>query len=340
MAQKMNRQWLMARRPKGAVGIDDLRLSETDIPELGEGEILVRNVYLSCDPTQRGWMSRDTYMPMIPLGEVVRSFAGGVVVSSRHPQFAPGQQVYGLFGWQDYAVAKPAESVLVLPIPADFSIATGVSALGLTGLTAYFGLLDVGQAKSGETVVVTGAAGATGSAVGQIAKLLGCRVVGIAGGPDKCRYLTQELGFDGAIDYKRENLITALRAQCPNGIDVFFDNVGGAILDAALIFLALKGRVVICGAISTYNDETSPPGPKNYLRLLVRRGRMEGFLVLDFVHRADEAIRALSGWLREGKLKDRVDIVEGFENAPAALNRLFTGENLGKQLVKIADSSR
>jgi len=340
MTHGVNRQWLLARRPKGAIGVDDLRLSETDIPEPGEGEILVHNIYLSCDPTQRGWMARDTYMPMIPLGEVVRSFAGGEVVRSRDPRFPPGQRVQGLFGWQDYAVAKQSESLPILTIPDEFSIPTGMSALGLTGLTAYFGLLDVGGAKAGETVVVSGAAGATGSVVGQIAKLIGCRVVGIAGGSEKCRYLTQELGFDGAIDYKRENLITALRAQCPHGIDVFFDNVGGVILDAALVFLTLRGRVVICGAISGYNDETLPPGPKNYIRLLVQRGRMEGFNFLDYVHRTAEAIAVLSGWLREGRLKDRVDIVEGFENAPAALNRLFTGENQGKQLVKIAEPSR
>jgi len=337
MFQGKNRQWLLARRPEGSVGPEDFRRNETEIPEPGEGEILVRNQYLSCDPTQREWMARDTYMPMVPIGDVMRAIAGGEVVRSRDGRFAPGQRVQGFFGWQDYAVAKPGDVLPIVPIPDGFPIPTAMSALGLTGLTAYFGLLDVGQAKAGETVVVSGAAGATGSAVGQIAKIKGCRVVGIAGGPEKCRYLTQELGFDAAIDYKRENLITALRTHCPNGIDVYFDNVGGTILDCALVFLALHGRVVICGAISTYNDETQAAGPKNYLRLLTRRGRMEGFLVLDYYHRAAEAIVALAGWLREGKLKDRVDIVEGFDNAPAALARLFTGENRGKQLVKIAE---
>ncbi len=337
MEHGKNRQWLLARRPTGSIGPADFRLSEVDIPEPNEGEILVRNHYLSCDPTQRGWMARDTYMPAMPVGDVIRSFAGGEVVRSRDPRFEPGQHVQGLFGWQDYAVVKQSDAIPIFSIPSEFPITTGLSALGLTGLTAYFGLLDVGRAKQGETVVVSGAAGATGSAVGQIARILGCRVVGIAGGKEKCRYLTSELGFDAAIDYKSENLVTALRRSCPNGIDVYFDNVGGPILDAALAFLALRGRVVICGAISTYNDEALAPGPKNYINLLVRRGRMEGFLVLDYVHRTAEAIAALSGWLREGKLKDRVDVVEGFENAPAALGRLFTGENLGKQLVKIAD---
>ena len=337
MSQGNNRQWLLARRPQGVVSAGDFRFNETDVPEPGEGEILVRNHYLSCDPTQRGWMARETYMPAVPIGGVMRAIAGGEVVRSRDPCFSLGQPVQGFFGWQDYAVAKATDALPILPIPDGFSIPECMSALGLTGLTAYFGLLDVGQAKAGETVLVSGAAGATGSTVGQIAKIKGCRVVGIAGGPEKCRYLTHELGFDAAIDYKSDNLITALRTHCPNGVDVFFDNVGGVILDTALIFLALRGRVVVCGAISTYNDEAQAPGPKNYVRLLIRRGRMEGFLVLDYYHRAGEAIAALSGWLREGKLKDRLDVVEGFENAPAALGRLFTGENRGKQLVKIAN---
>jgi len=335
MLQEKNRQWLLARRPKGQVTVEDFRYSETAIPEPGEGEVLVRNHYLSCDPTQRGWMARDTYMPAIPVGEVIRSFAAGEVVRSRDSRFAPGQRVQGLFGWQDYAVVKSSESMPILTVPDGFPLSTGISALGLTGLTAYFGLLEVGRAKAGETVLVSGAAGATGSSVGQIAKLIGCRVIGIAGGSEKCRYLKEQLGFDGVIDYKNENIFTSLRVQCPNGIDVFFDNVGGAVLDAALVHLALRGRIVICGAISTYNDETPAAGPKGYLRLLLKRGRMEGFLLFDFIQRADEGIRAISGWLREGKFKDRVDVVEGFENAPAALNRLFTGGNQGKQVVKI-----
>jgi NADPH-dependent curcumin reductase CurA len=338
MVQEKNRQWLLARRPNGALESADFRLNEADIPEPGEGEVLVRNVYLSCDPTQRGWMARDTYLPAIKIGEVIRSLAAGEVVRSNDPRFTPGQRVQGFLGWQDYVAARHTDSAPLFVIPEGFSMATGLSALGLTGLTAYFGLLDVGRPKKGETVVVSGAAGATGSAVGQIARILGCRVVGIAGGKEKCGYL-RELGFDAAIDYKSDNLITALRTSCPNGIDVFFDNVGGPILDAALAFLAMRGRVVICGAISTYNDQSQAPGPKNYMNLLTRRGRMEGFLVLDYVHRAAEAVSAISGWLREGKLKDRVDVVEGFENAPAALGRLFTGENLGKQLVKIAEPS-
>lgn len=337
MAQTKNRQWLLARRPTGLVTAADFRLNEGEVPEPGEGEILVRNIYLSCDPTQRGWMARDTYVPAIPLGDVIRAFAGGEVVRSRDPRFRPGQHVQGLFGWQDYALAKPGVSGPVSVIPDEFPITTGLSALGLTGLTAYFGLLDVGRPKRGETVVVSGAAGATGSVVGQIAKALGCRAIGIAGGKAKCDYLTGELGLDAAIDYKHDDVMGALHTLCPDGIDVFFDNVGGPILDAALATLALHGRVVLCGAISGYNQAGPMAGPKNYFNLVGRRGRMEGFLVLDYMDRTAEAATALGGWLREGKVKDRVDVAVGFENAPAALARLFTGDNFGKQLVKIAD---
>jgi hypothetical protein len=212
-----------------------------------------------------------------------------------------------------------------------------MSVLGLTGITAYFGLLEVGRPKAGETVVVSGAAGATGSVVGQVAKIEGCHVVGIAGGPDKCGWLTAEAGFDAAIDYKSERVDRRLRELCPNGIDLFFDNVGGEILDAALANLAMRGRVVICGAIAGYNEKVPPPGPRNYLSLLVQRGRMEGFIILDYMDRAGEAVNALAGWVREGRLRHEEDIQDGLEKAPATLLRLFEGKNRGKQLLKIAD---
>jgi NADPH-dependent curcumin reductase CurA len=336
MAQ-VNRQWLLARRPRGLVTADDFRLVESPVPEPADGEVLVRNLYLSCDPTQRGWIAGDTYLPAVNIGEVVRSFAAGEVVTSRVPRFRPGQLVQGLFGWQDYALARPGAMSAPSPVPEGVPIETAMSALGLTGLTAYFGLLEVGRPKPGETVVVSGAAGATGSTVGQIARIKGCRAVGIAGGPEKCAYLTGELGFDAAIDYKAEDVSARLAETCPDGIDVFFDNVGGDILDAALARLALHGRIVICGAISRYNDRGLSPGPKNYLNLIVRRARMEGFLVLDHWAKAPAAAAELAGWMREGKLKDRVDVQHGLENAPAALARLFKGENRGKQLVKIAE---
>jgi NADPH-dependent curcumin reductase CurA len=308
------------------------------VPSPQDGEVLVRNLWLSCDPTQRGWMAIDTYLPVVKIGEVMRSFAVGKVIESRHPKFRTGQLVQGLFGWQDYACVKPGTSSAPAPVPEGVPIETAMSALGVTGITAYFGLLDVGRPKPGETVVVSGAAGATGSVVGQIAKIHGCHAIGIAGGAEKCRWLVEEYGFEAAIDYKHEEVPKRLKELCPKGIDVFFDNVGGDILDAALARLAMRGRVVLCGAIARYNDSAPAPGPKNYLNLLVQRGRMEGFIVLDYMPRAGEAIAALSGWLKEGRLKDRVDVQHGLENAPAALARLFKGENRGKQLVHIADA--
>jgi NADPH-dependent curcumin reductase CurA len=337
MSDRINRQWTLARRPHGLVQAEDFRLVEGPVPTPSDGEVLVRNLFLSCDPTQRGWMATDTYLPAVRIGEVMRAIAGGVVVESRHHAFKPGQLVTGKFGWQDWALARPGTAEAPAPVPPGVPLETALSILGLTGITAYFGLLEVGRPQPGETVVVSGAAGATGSAVGQIARIKGCRVIGIAGGPEKCRLLTEELGFDAAIDYRSEDVADRLKALCPKGIDVFFDNVGGEILDAALARLAMNGRVVLCGAISRYGDDQPAPGPRNYLNLLMRRGRMEGFIVLDYMKRAAEAVGALAGWLREGRLKDRIDVVEGFEQAPAALARLFTGENRGKQLVRIAD---
>ena len=313
------------------------RFAEEPVRALAEGEILVRNLYLSADPTQRGWISRDTYLPAVAIGEVVRSNAAGRVEESKNPAFAVGDLVQGLFGWQDYAIAGgggPAASKLTPGVP----IPLAMSALGMTGITAYFGLLDVGRPKAGETVLVSGAAGATGSVVGQIARIKGCRVVGIAGGREKCAWLTETARFDAAIDYKSEDVGARLRELCPKGVDVFFDNVGGEQLDAALARLAFHGRVVLCGAISQYNEKALPPGPKNYLNLLLQRGRMEGFLVLDYLRRADEAVRELLAWVESGELVDRVDVQEGLENAPKTLRRLFSGENLGKQLLKIAES--
>ena len=336
---QLNRQWLLASRPRAELTAECLQWVQTPLPQPRpeDQEILVRNLCVSCDPTQRGWASTDTYYPAMKIGEVMRAFAVGEVLVSHHPDFQRGQLVQGLFGWQDYAVAGAGGLYPIFPVPEGVPIEIAMSALGNTGMTAYFGLLDVGRPRKGESVVVSAAAGATGSVVGQIAKIQGCRVIGIAGGKAKCDYLTRELGFDAAIDYKAENVVTRLRQECPAGVDVYFDNVGGRMLEAALANLALHGRVVLCGAISGYNDGSPPAPPRNYMRLLVQRGRLEGFVVVDFLPRAAEAIAALAGWMREGRLKDRVDVVHGLENAPAALARLFTGENRGKQLVKIAD---
>ena len=329
-----NRQWLLARRPQGMISAADFTWTESPLPAPADGQVLVKNLWLSCDPTQRGWIAYDTYLPAVKIGEVVRSFAVARVIESKHALFQKDQLVQGLLGWQDYACV---DGKALSAVPPGVPIQTAMSALGLTGITAYFGLLEIGKAKAGETVVVSGAAGATGSSVGQIAKILGCRVIGVAGGAEKCRRLVVELGFDAAIDYKGEDVGARLRELCPKGIDVFFDNVGGEILDAALGRLAMRGRVVLCGGISRYNDQAPAPGPKNYLNLVTQRGRMEGFIVLDFWARAGEAVTALSQWLREGKLKDRVDVQHGLENAPAVLARLFKGENDGKQLIQIAE---
>ena len=340
MTDAKNRRWLLARRPQGEFAPEDFRWVEEPLPQIESGELLVRNLYLSCDPTQRGWIAGDTYLPAVKLGAPVRSFAVAQVVESKNPKWKAGDLVQGLFGWQDYAVATPGQESNPGNVPRGVPIETAMSALGLTGITAYFGLLEIGRPQPGETVVVSGAAGATGSAVGQIAKIKGCRTIGIAGGPEKCSYLVAELGFDAAIDYKSENVAKRLKELCPKGIDVFFDNVGGEILDAALARLAFHGRVVLCGAISRYNDTALASGPKNYLNLLVQRGRMEGFIVLDFMPRAGEAVLALAGWMKDGRLKDRIDVQHGLENAPATLMRLFKGENQGKQLLKLAEASK
>jgi NADPH-dependent curcumin reductase CurA len=330
-----NRQWTLARRPKGAIQDSDFSFVETDLPTPGEGEVLVRNLMLSCDPTQRGWIARDTYLPAVKIGEVVRSGGVGRIETSNNPDFKIGDIVSGLVGWQDYVAMNPKGQLNKLPPGAPLEMA--MSVLGLTGITAYFGLIDVGRPVAGETVVVSGAAGATGSVVGQIAKIKGCRAIGVAGGAEKCGWLTHEAGFDAAIDYKAEDVSARLKELCPQGIDIFFDNVGGDVLDAALARLAMRGRVVICGAIANYNATEPPPGPKNYLNLITRRGRMEGFLVFDYLSRAGEAIGALAGWVQAGKLKYKVDVQQGLENAPATLRRLFEGRNDGKQLLRVAE---
>ena len=337
MSSAINRRWLLAHRPEGVVRDSDFRFAEEPVDEPGPGQVLVRVQLLSCDPTQRGWLYGDTYMPGVAIGEVMRSAGAGRVVASRHPGFAEGDTVLGLLGWQDFAVIAPDGVWPLTKLPPGVPLERALGVLGLNGVTAYFGLLEIGRPQQGETVVVSGAAGATGSVVGQIAKVKGCRAIGIAGGGEKCRWLTEVAGFDAAIDYKRENVVERLAALCPGGVDVFFDNVGGEILDAALASLAMRGRVVLCGAISGYNDLDHMVGPKNYLMLLLRRGRMEGFIVFDFLDRQHVAVEALAGWVAQGRIKDSVDVQTGLENAPATLRRLFEGKNLGKQLLRVAE---
>lgn len=335
----INRQWLLAKRPHGLVGEDNFEYIETAIPEPGEGEVLVRNLYLSFDPTQRGWMEdRESYLPPVQLGEPMRAGSVGQVVESKNPDFARGDIVQTTGGWQDFVVVAPATSVMGLnKVPAGITPEMMMSVLGVTGLTAYWGLLDLGAPKAGETVLVSGAAGATGSVVGQIAKIKGCRVVGIAGGAQKCAWLKDELGFDEVIDYKNENVGERIKATCPNKVDVYFDNVGGNILQAALDNINMHARVVLCGGISGYNATEPVPGPNNLMNLIIMRARMEGFIVIDYMSRSGEAIQDLLQWIEDGKLKFQVDVQEGFEKIPDTLQRLFTGQNLGKQLLKIAD---
>jgi NADPH-dependent curcumin reductase CurA len=305
------------------------------VPEPGEGEVLVRVLYLSFDPAMRGWMEdRPSYLPPVALGAPMRGGGVGRVVASRHAGFAPGDLVQGLFGWQDYALANGA--MLGAKIPPGTPPTWPLGVLGITGLTAYFGMLDLGRPKPGETVVVSGAAGATGSIAGQIAKIQGARVVGIAGGAEKCGWLVREAHYDAAIDYKGEDVGSRLSALCPKAVDVFFDNVGGAILDAVLARLALRARVVLCGGISSYNEAEPPPGPRHLMNLVIQRARMEGFIVIDYAARFAEGTAALRRWLDEGRLAHQEDVQEGLENAPRTFLRLFRGENRGKQLLRIA----
>ena len=336
---EMNRQWLLAARPQGMVKESDFQYHEAPLPELEDGQFLVRNCYIAFEPAMRGWMDdRPSYIPPIQIGEVMRAVTTGQVIASKHPGYQPGDCVQGGFGWQEYAVTTGKGGLMpASKIPAGASLTAPLGVLGITGLTAYFGVLDIGQPKGGETCIVSGAAGATGSIAGQIAKIKGCRVIGIAGGPDKCAWLTNEAHFDAAIDYKSEDVAARLRELCPDGIHIFFDNVGGQILDAVLAQIAMKARIVLCGGISRYNDEELQPGPTNYFNLILQRARMEGFILVDYYPRFAEGVRELSAWLDSGQLVHQEDIQDGFANAPRTFLRLFEGKNLGKQLLKIAD---
>jgi NADPH-dependent curcumin reductase CurA len=330
----VNPQWRLAAYPVGRPRPTDWTWSEAPTAAPADGQFLVENLFLSLDPAMRGWLGHaKSYMPPVQIGEVMRAVGAGRVIESRHPGFAAGEHVTGLFGVQRYALSDGAGVIRVDPATASLPVWLG--ALGLPGMTAYFGLTDVARVKAGETVVVSGAAGAVGSVTGQIAKALGCRAVGIAGGDEKCAWLTGELGFDAAIDYKRGDVAAALRAHCPRGIDVYFDNVGGDVLDAALTQLARGARVVVCGAISQYNNTTPVRGPSHYLSLLVQRATMVGFVVLDYADRYPEAARALGAWLAAGAIKTRETVIEGLDQFPRALDALFSGDNVGKLVLKL-----
>ena len=331
----VNHKFTLASRPVGLPRRTDWAYVEEPVRELHEGEALIKILFISLDPAMRGWMNEGkSYVPPVGIGEVMRALAVGQVVVSKNPHIAVGKHVSGPFGMQEYFISEGKGLMEVDPHLAP--LPTFLSTLGMTGMTAYFGLLDTGQPKPGDTVVVSAAAGAVGALVGQIARIKECRVVGIAGGVEKCRYLVTELGFDSAIDYKSEDVMQALRKACPTGINVYFDNVGGDILDAALANLARGARIVICGAISQYNNTGPFQGPRNYMSLLVNRATMKGMLVFDYADRYAEAAREMAGWMAAGKLKSREDIVAGLETFPDTFLKLFRGENSGKLILQVA----
>ena len=331
-----NRRMILAARPQGMVDASTVRMETGPVPEPGPGQALVKIQWLSIDPTIRTWMDdRPGYLPPIALGEVVRGGVLGEVTASNNDAYVPGDTVFGMAGWQDWTLAGDGAHAMQV-IPGGLEAGAVLNVFGVNGMTAYWGLLDVGRVQQGDVVVVSGAAGATGSLVGQIAKIKGAgKVVGLAGTPEKCAWITDELGFDAAIDYRTEDVAAALRRHCPKGIDLYFDNVGGEILDICLAQLALRGRIALCGAISIYNATDRPAGPSNVFNLIIKRGRMEGFLVLDYVERFPTAQLEMAGWLAEGKIKHREHVVHGLEHAPDALNVLFTGGNIGKVIVEV-----
>ncbi len=329
-----NHKFLLAARPVGMPKHTDWTYVEEPVGEPKEGEFLVRMLYISLDPAMRGWINDvRSYIPPVGIGEVMRAIGVGIVTASRNPRFPVDDHVSGPFGMQEYAISDGQRVMRVDPKAAP--LPKYLSVLGMPGMTAYFGLLDTGQPKSGETVVVSAAAGAVGAVVGQIAKIQGCRAVGIAGGADKCRYIEHDLGFDAAIDYKSEDVRASLQKHCPDGIHVYFDNVGGTILEAALANLARGARIVICGAISQYNNTGPMTGPRNYMSLLVNRGAMKGMLVFDYADRFAQAGGQMAAWIAAGKLKSREHIVEGLATFPETLLKLFTGENQGKLMLKV-----
>ncbi|MDC8760125.1 NADP-dependent oxidoreductase [Janthinobacterium fluminis] len=336
-----NLQFRLAARPVGMAKASDWQQVREAVRAIGEGEIVVKTLYLSLDPAMRGWMNEGkSYIRPVAIGEVMRAGGIGIVVASNSPRFAVGEHVSGILGVQQYwAGAADDKAAALLKVDAALApLPTYLNVLGMPGLTGYFGLLEVGQPKAGETVVVSGAAGAVGMTVGQVAKQLGCRVVGIAGGQDKCDFVVRELGFDACIDYKGGAVKEGLKEHCPRGVDVYFDNVGGDILDAVLTRINLKARIVICGAISQYNNTAPVQGPANYLSLLVNRARMEGIVVFDYAPRYHLGVAAMGQWLKEGKMKSKVDIVQGIDNFPAALSMLFEGKNLGKLVLQVASA--
>jgi NADPH-dependent curcumin reductase CurA len=333
-----NRRFILQSRPEGRITDDTFALVEEPVPEIEDGQALVRTEWVSIDPTNRAWI-RDvpTYLPPVGIGECMRGLGLGQVVASKHDAYKEGQLVQGLLGWQEWTVASDASPLLPVPDVPGVSPSFFLGVLGMTGLTAWVGITDIGRPEPGETVVVSAAAGAVGSVAGQIAKIKGARVVGIAGGAEKCALLTERLGFDAAIDYKASDWRDQLAAATPDGIDVDFENVGGEIMDAVFARLNLRARVALCGLISGYNEPVQPAGPRNFSHLLVQRVLMQGFIVLDHLGRIGEAAGEIGGWVLEGKLHPLETVVEGFEQLPNAVNMLFDGANTGKLVLRVAD---
>jgi NADPH-dependent curcumin reductase CurA len=332
----MNRQVLLKSRPNGIPQSDNFDIVETPVPAVGERQILVRNEFLSVEPAMRGWVSAvANYSTPVGIGEVMRAFAAGTVIASRHPGYAEGDKVMGMLGWQAFALSD-GSNITRKVREKDLPLSLSLGVLGLNGITAYFGLLDLGAPRPGDTVVVSTAAGAVGSAVGQIAKLSGCRTVGITGGTVKSKLCKDEFGYDAVIDYKAGDVAAALRQAAPHGVNIYFDNTAGSISDAVYAQLALGARVVICGTASIANWNPWPTGPRLERHILVKRARVSGLLIFDYAHRYEEAVARLAGWVREGKLRYREDIAEGIEHCPGAIAALYRGENLGKKLIKLS----
>jgi NADPH-dependent curcumin reductase CurA len=335
----MNQQFRLAARPVGLPKRSDWQQTSEPVPELADGEITVKALYLSLDPAMRGWMNEGkSYIRPVAIGEVMRAGGVGVVVASKSDKFAVGDAVSGGIGVQAYWTGAAADKTAAFfkIDPRMAPLTTWLNTLGMPGMTGYFGLIESGLPKAGETVVVSGAAGAVGMTVGQVAKHLGCRVVGIAGGKDKCDFVVNELGFDACIDYKNGDVKDGLKEHCPKGVDIYFDNVGGEILDTVLTRINLKARIVICGAISQYNNTSAVKGPANYLSLLVNRARMEGIVVFDYADRYHLGVAAMAKWMKEGTFKSKEDIVDGLDTFPEALLMLFEGKNFGKLVLKVA----
>ena len=332
----MNKQWILSKFPVGEIKEGDLVYQESEIPELNEGEILIKNIYLSLDPANRGWMSgQKSYVDAMNIGDIMRGGTIGVVEETNNNDFQKGDVVNAMGGWQQFCVSN-GKGVRKIPLDTGFPLDSFMSIFGMTGMTAYFGLLDITKPQEGETLVVSAAAGAVGSIVSQIGKIKGCRVIGIAGSQEKCDWLVNDLGIDGSINYKTDNLRDKLKELCPKGIDIYFENVGGPITDAVLSRMNIGSRISLCGLISAYNAESIAPGPA-WGNLLVKRINLKGFIVFDYIKRYLEAYQDLSNWVRDGKIKYKNDIVPGLENASHAIKKLFSGENNGKLIVQIAD---